>query len=118
MKGQQEQAESGNDRAVPNPFRGEPIQSLAAVQHDLQQAQTQHEIDDAEIIDLSTSRLALSAGFSLGDFQRRFGQSFDDRFGGVAQRLIADGLLLRNDDRIRLSDRGLELADAVFAEFL
>ena len=33
-------------------------------------------------------------------------------------RLFDGGLLLREDGRVRLSERGLELADSVFAEFL
>jgi oxygen-independent coproporphyrinogen III oxidase len=79
----------------------------------------------SEMIDMATAasefvflNLRLISGFRLSDFHRRFGQSFDDRFGTVASPLVDGGLLLRDDDRIRLSDRGLEVADAVFAEFL
>jgi oxygen-independent coproporphyrinogen III oxidase len=78
-----------------------------------------------ETIDAATAagefvflNLRLIAGFRLADFASRFGQTFDDHFGAIASRLTNDGLLLRAGDRIRLSDRGLELADAVFAEFL
>jgi putative oxygen-independent coproporphyrinogen III oxidase len=62
--------------------------------------------------------LRLIEGFRLVDFQRRFSQSFDEIFGKRAARLVEDGLLVRDDQRIRLSDRGLELGDSVFAEFL
>ena len=62
--------------------------------------------------------LRLLEGFRLADFQRRFMQSFDEMFATRASRLIEGGLLLREDGRIRLSDRGLELGDSVFAEFL
>ena len=62
--------------------------------------------------------LRLRAGFALADFQARLGRSFDDIFGARAARLIEGGLLVRNNDRILLSDRGLELADSVFAEFV
>ena len=46
------------------------------------------------------------------------GASFDARFATQAARLLDAELLQREDGRIRLSDRGLELADSVFAEFV
>jgi oxygen-independent coproporphyrinogen III oxidase len=62
--------------------------------------------------------LRLSEGFQLSDFEARFGVSFDARFGERSAILFDAKLLLREDGRIRLSDRGLELADSVFAEFV
>ena len=62
--------------------------------------------------------LRLREGFALSDFEARFGVSFDARFGAPATRLFDTELLLREGGRIRLSDRGLELADSVFAEFV
>jgi len=62
--------------------------------------------------------LRLRAGFELEDFQARFGRTFDEIFGARAEPLIEGGLLTRGNDRIFLSDRGLELADSVFAEFV
>jgi oxygen-independent coproporphyrinogen-3 oxidase len=62
--------------------------------------------------------LRLRYGFPLADFERRFGESFDSVFGARAARLFEGGLLLRSEDRIYLSERGLELADSVFAEFI
>ncbi|MGH7948756.1 MAG: radical SAM family heme chaperone HemW [Candidatus Binataceae bacterium] len=62
--------------------------------------------------------LRLREGFGLDDFRERFGVSFDERFGARAARLFEGGLLERAGDRVRLTDRGLELADSVFAEFV
>ncbi len=62
--------------------------------------------------------LRLRAGFALADFEERFGRSFDDIFAGRAAPLIDGGLLVRRKDRVFLSERGLELADSVFAEFV
>jgi oxygen-independent coproporphyrinogen-3 oxidase len=62
--------------------------------------------------------LRLVDGFALDDFERRFGEGFEDVFGRRAARLFDGGLLVRDGGRIRLSDRGLELADSVFAEFV
>jgi oxygen-independent coproporphyrinogen-3 oxidase len=62
--------------------------------------------------------LRLREGFALNDFEDRFGRSFDAAFGALAARLIDGELLIREPNRIRLSERGLELADSVFAEFV
>ncbi len=79
----------------------------------------------AETIDEKTAagefvflNLRLREGFASADFERRFGRDFDSVFGARAAPLLESGLLIRSADRIRLSDRGLELADAVFAEFV
>jgi len=62
--------------------------------------------------------LRLRQGFAEQEFAARLGRRFDDVFGARASRLVEGGLLVRSAGRISLSDRGLELADSVFAEFL
>jgi oxygen-independent coproporphyrinogen-3 oxidase len=62
--------------------------------------------------------LRLRDGFALEDFTRRFAASFEEIFGARSVRLFEGGLLENRSGRIRLTDRGLELADSVFAEFV
>jgi oxygen-independent coproporphyrinogen-3 oxidase len=62
--------------------------------------------------------LRLRDGFALEDFTRRFGPSFEEIFESRTARLFEGGLLENQRGRIRLTDRGLELADSVFAEFV
>ena len=62
--------------------------------------------------------LRLREGFTLEDFRSRFGVGFDATFGERAARLFEGELLENRAGRICLTDRGLELADSVFAEFL
>jgi oxygen-independent coproporphyrinogen-3 oxidase len=62
--------------------------------------------------------LRLRNGFSLRDFERRFATDFDSLYGEIISRLIREGLLERNGGHIRLTERGIELADSVFAEFV
>ncbi|MGO9607531.1 MAG: radical SAM family heme chaperone HemW [Candidatus Binataceae bacterium] len=79
----------------------------------------------AEEIDAATGasefvflNLRLRDGFALDDFRARLGRDFDEVLGARALPLIEGGLLIRDRGRIFLSDRGLELADSVFAEFV
>lgn len=62
--------------------------------------------------------LRLREGFAEQEFAARLGRRFDEIFGARAARLVEGGLLVRSAGRIFLSDRGLELADSVFAEFV
>jgi oxygen-independent coproporphyrinogen-3 oxidase len=62
--------------------------------------------------------LRLRDGFDPRQFEARFGQHFHHVFGGIARRLADDGLLSMTCQRVSLTDRGLEMADSVFAEFL
>ena len=62
--------------------------------------------------------LRLRSGFALEDFRSRFGRTFDDVFGDRAQAMFEGGLLHAEAGRIRLTDRGIELADSVFAQFV
>jgi oxygen-independent coproporphyrinogen III oxidase len=79
----------------------------------------------SELIDKNTLEqefvflnLRLREGFQTREFQRRFGEAFDARFGNVAAPLIEGGLLVRERGWIFLTVRGLEIADSVFAEFV
>ena len=62
--------------------------------------------------------LRMRSGFALEDFAARFGTGFDEVFGSRSALLFEGGLLERREARIRLTDRGLELADSIFAEFV
>ncbi len=62
--------------------------------------------------------LRLREGFELCDFESRFGVGFDEAFDGAAAELFDGGLLERAGGGIRLTERGLEVADLVFAEFV
>ena len=62
--------------------------------------------------------LRMRDGFALEDFAARFGASFNDVFDSRTARLFEGGLLEERGARIRLTDRGLELADSIFAEFV
>lgn len=63
-------------------------------------------------------RLRLEEGLSLGDLSRRWGEDAQARYGALVRTMERRGLLACDGDRIRFTDAGFEVADAVLAEFV
>lgn len=62
--------------------------------------------------------LRLRKGISNADFYERFGCRIDDRFGDQIGNLSREGLVSYEDEHLRLTEKGLFVADTVMAEFL
>ena len=62
--------------------------------------------------------LRMLEGVSSTEFQLRFGQHLDSVYGKVLDKNIIDGLIESRNGRIRLTDRGLDVSNAVMSEFL
>jgi oxygen-independent coproporphyrinogen-3 oxidase len=62
--------------------------------------------------------LRLVRGVALGDIETRFGATAVSDFSSIIDRFVADGLLAREGDVIRLTQRGRLLSNEVFAEFI
>src|SRR5690606_14664569 len=85
---------------------------------------TGHARASEEVLDEAQARgefaflgLRCTEGFAEADFAARFGRTPEDAFPHL-EGLLRDGLLERDADRWRLSERGLLVADSVFATFL
>ncbi len=62
--------------------------------------------------------LRLTEGIADGDFRRKFHKSLSEVYGGVIRRNIRDGLLSWEGERLRLTDRGVDVSNYVMAQFL
>lgn len=79
----------------------------------------------SETLDAQTSageftflNLRLREGLDGTRFHSRFGHSLQEHYGVRLTHLVEGGLLLWQKERLQLSERGLELADSVFAELV
>ncbi len=62
--------------------------------------------------------LRCTDGISEKDFFSQFKVPIDDVYGKNIAALVRDGLILRNNGRIYLTPKGLDLANMVFLEFI
>ncbi|MBU9729065.1 radical SAM family heme chaperone HemW [Diplocloster modestus] len=62
--------------------------------------------------------LRMMEGISLGEFHDQFHRSFWDIYASVFRKLEDQGLLIREKNRIFLSDKGIDVSNYVMASFL
>ena len=68
--------------------------------------------------------LRMMSGVSKREFENLFGQSIDQVYPELVEKLIGEGLLKRltitetGDERIALTDFGIDVSNQVMAEFL
>ena len=62
--------------------------------------------------------LRCMSGVSRTEFADCFGVSMEDCFGEAIRRCVRDGLLEEEGGRVRLTERGIDVSNRVFAEFI
>lgn len=62
--------------------------------------------------------LRLTEGVSKKRFFKTFGKKFTDVYPGISEKLIREGLLVQEGDRLKLTELGLDISNRVMAEFL
>ncbi len=58
------------------------------------------------------------AGISVQEFEEEFGVTLEEVYGCVLEKLIKEGLVEQVEGMVRLTDRGIDISNYVFAEFL
>jgi oxygen-independent coproporphyrinogen-3 oxidase len=78
-----------------------------------------HRLTDAERVgDALFMGLRLNDGIDENAIERRYGIDVWRRYGSDLQRYVEDGLLMRQDNRLWLTRRGMLLAHEVMAVFV
>lgn len=62
--------------------------------------------------------LRKTAGVAVSEFKRRFGHEPEFFYGDVIDKFIGFGMLSRDGDRIKLTARGLDVANSIMCEFV
>lgn len=107
-------------------FRGRRranVRSVTRYAH--QVAEGRLPVEEEELLDKRTQMaetmfmgLRLLRGVDLSAFRERFGAGADEVYPQEIARLTADGLIEQAGEHLRLTEKGLPVANIVFAEFL
>ena len=62
--------------------------------------------------------LRLMAGVSVSEFERRFGVPMEQVYGSVIRSYTEQGLLKTEQDRLMLTELGIDVSNSVMADFL
>lgn len=62
--------------------------------------------------------LRLNSGIGISDFNDKYGVNFIEEYGNALSKLIKESLITIQDDRVRLTDKGQDLSNRVFVEFM
>lgn len=57
-------------------------------------------------------------GIDENEFKNRFSMNINDVYGEILNKYIGEGLLIRESGRIFLSEKGIEISNAIMADFL
>ena len=92
---------------------------IAALQQGIKPiADAEHLTKRAEKAETLMLALRKRMGLSLAAYQCRFSEAVEIEFGEVCQKWIELGLLERSETHLRLTERGLFLANEVFVELI
>lgn len=90
-------------------YAGSPEQ----IREEVQQLSIQEQMEEFMFLGLRKTE-----GVSEKEFLDSYGTSMEQCYGRELGKLTEEGLLQRNDGRIRLTDRGIDVSNYVFSEFL
>ena len=102
------------------PGRAESLQesSFAEMLRETGRLEVQELTGEEQMEEFMFLGLRLTAGIDPEDFRRTFGKPVEAVYGEPIARLTAQGLLERAGKGLRLTPRGIDVSNRVFAEFL
>ncbi|MDO4170739.1 MAG: radical SAM family heme chaperone HemW [Lachnospiraceae bacterium] len=62
--------------------------------------------------------MRMTRGVSEAEFARRFDCSMESVYGDILKRQEADGLIIRKNNCVQLTDKGLDISNYVFCDYL
>jgi len=62
--------------------------------------------------------LRMTAGVSKKEFKQRFGRDMLDIYGSVINKYVSGGFMEVTSDRVRLTDKGIDVSNVILADFL
>jgi oxygen-independent coproporphyrinogen-3 oxidase len=80
--------------------------------------ETEELTKEEEMAEFMYLGLRCMKGISVREFEQVFGRAFAPVYGKTAEKFVDAGLLEWSNDRIRLTPRGIDVSNRIFAEFI
>ena len=102
------------------------ITNISSIEEYIQKINNNESVIDEEIINSNIDNieeymfmnLRMMKGIDEEEFYRKFNRDIDDIYKEVIEKHIKNGLLVREKNRIFLSDKGIELSNYVMSDFI
>jgi oxygen-independent coproporphyrinogen-3 oxidase len=62
--------------------------------------------------------LRLNEGLDMPSFEMKYGVNFQNKYGNTLKKLMSQGLVFMETGRLKLTDKGRDLSNSVFIEFI
>lgn len=87
--------------------------SVRFEQQEIQQLTTKEQMEECMFLGLRMMK-----GVDIDQFEQQFEVRFDDIYGKITKEMISDGLLIKKEHHLILTERGIDLSNYVMSEFL
>lgn len=87
--------------------------SLKGIRRDVEKMTIKDQMEEFMFLGLRMDR-----GITYSDFRRLFKKDLYQVYGNAIEKHCQDGLLCKEEDRLHLTDRGVDLSNQVFVDFL
>ena len=96
----------------------EYINQIVRKQFPLEEESLEELSDNAQMEEYMFLGLRMMQGIRRDEFEKCFGHTIEGIYGDLLNRLSKEGLLELEEGRIRLTDKGIDISNYVFSQFL
>ena len=101
-----------------NSNTGQGIENTGIIQHNEFYSEKETLTTEEQCAEFMFMGLRMNKGVSTGEFYKRFSTTPHEKYGEVITKHIQNGLLVKEEDYIRLTDKGRDVCNFVMADFL
>lgn len=109
---------TNDEHCTKNSNTGQGIENTGIIQRDEFYSEKETLTTEEQCAEFMFMGLRMNQGISAEEFYKRFGITPDEKYGEIIEKHIQNGLLVKEEDYIRLTDKGRDVCNFVMADFL
>ena len=107
-----------DEHCTENSNTGQGIENIDIIQRDDFYSEKDILTPEEQCAEFMFMGLRMNKGVSAEEFYKRFGITPDEKYGEIIAKHIQNGLLVQEENCIRLTDKGRDVCNFVMADFL